>query len=160
MLSWLGIFLTNGIHQCPPGNKIFHSFSSLDCGDSYGSTEWSSQYSCNCRGINIPWDGIHSIVKLLSNRCNNSHWDLQCIVRKIQPKRLWKPCVVRVEGPKIVGRVEQTDQCNIVTLPFSKQRTKEMSGVVGSNVWPVSNFAQKFATTTCNRVCKQTQHET
>ena len=38
---------------------------------------------------------------------------------------------MRVGGPKIVGRVEQTDQSNIVTLVFSEQRTKEMSGVVG-----------------------------
>jgi len=160
MLSWLGIFLTNGIHQCPPGNKIIHSLSSFDWGDSYGSTEWSSQYSCNYRGINIPWDGMHSIVKLLANRWNNSHWDLQCIVRKIEPIRLWKPCVMHVRGPKIVGRAEQTDQYNIVTPRFSEHRTKGMSGVVGSNVWPVSNFAQKFATTGCNRMCKRTQHAT
>ena len=49
---------------------------------------------------------------------------------------------------------------NAVTLRFGEQRTKEISGVVGSNVWPVSNFAQKFAKTGCNRVWKRTRHAT
>ena len=31
-----------------------------------------SHYSFNYRGINIPWDGMHSIVELRANGCNNS----------------------------------------------------------------------------------------
>ena len=48
---------------------------------------------------------------------------------------------------------------NIVVLRFGDHGTKEMLGVVGWKVWPVSNFAQQQATT-CNRVCKGTQHVT
>ena len=48
---------------------------------------------------------------------------------------------------------------NIVALRFSDHRTKEMLGVIGWNVWPVSNFAQQHATT-CNRVSQRTQHVT
>ena len=48
---------------------------------------------------------------------------------------------------------------NIVALRFGDHRTKEMLGVIGWNVWPVSNFAQQHATT-CNRVSQRTQHVT
>ena len=48
---------------------------------------------------------------------------------------------------------------NIVALRLGDQATKEMLGVVDWNVWPVSNFAQQHLTT-CNRVCKRTQHVT
>ena len=48
---------------------------------------------------------------------------------------------------------------NIVALRFGDHGTNEMSGVVGWRVWPVSNFAQQHPTT-CNRVCKRTQHVT
>ena len=48
---------------------------------------------------------------------------------------------------------------NIVAL--RRSRNKEMLGVVGSKVWPVSNFAQQLQRiTTHNRVCKRTQHVT
>ena len=52
--------------------------------------------------------------------CNNSQqcWDLQCIVGRIQPIRLCKPCVMSVRGPNSVGRAVQTDQ-------------KKLLGVVG-----------------------------
>ena len=48
---------------------------------------------------------------------------------------------------------------NIVVPRFSDHRTKEMLGVVGSKVWPVSNFAQQLPTP-CNKMCKQTEHVT
>ena len=48
---------------------------------------------------------------------------------------------------------------NIVALRFGDHGTKEMLGVVGWKVWPVSNFAQQHPTTR-NRVCKRTQHVT
>ena len=69
---------------------------------------------------------------------NERAWPLQC----------WKN---RVNGS------------NIVELRFGDHRTKEMLGVVGWKVWPVSNFEQQHATTSnwiCNRVCKRTQHVT
>ena len=39
---------------------------------------------------------------------------------------------------------------NIVALRFGDHGTKEMLGVVGWKVWPVSNFAQQHATTSNN----------
>ena len=39
---------------------------------------------------------------------------------------------------------------NIVVLRFGDHGTKEMLGVVGWKVWPVSNFAQQHATTSNN----------
>ena len=48
---------------------------------------------------------------------------------------------------------------NIVALRFGDHGTKEVLGDVGWKVWPVSNFAQQHPTT-CNRVCKLTQHVT
>ena len=55
--------------------------------------------------------------KTLETMCNASAWLQQC----------WKSCA---NGSKIVA------------LRFDDHETKEMLGVVGSKVWPVSNFAQ------------------
>ena len=55
--------------------------------------------------------------KTLETMCNASAWLSQC----------WKSCA---NGFKIVA------------LRFDDHETKEMLGVVGSKVWPVSNFAQ------------------
>ena len=55
---------------------------------------------------------IHSAWCLRrANGCNNSQqcWDLQCIVGRIQPISLCKPCVMSVRGPNNVGRAVQTD---------------------------------------------------
>ena len=72
-------------------------------------------------------------VKLCANGHNNSQqcWDLQCIV----------------------GRIHLIRLSNIVALRFGNHGTNEMLGVVGSKLWPVSNFVQQLPTT-CNRVCK------
>ena len=98
-------------------------------------------------------------IRLRANGCNNSQqcWDLQCIVERIQPISLCKPCVISVRGPNNVGRAVQTDLSCWATL--HDHGIKEMLGVVGWKVWPVSNFAQQHATT-CNGVCKRTQHVT
>ena len=60
------------------------------------------------------------------------------------PQQCWKNCA---------------NGSNIVALHFGDHGTKEMLGVVGWKGWLVSNFAQQHATT-CNRVCKRTQHVT
>ena len=46
-----------------------------------------------------------------ANGCNNSQqcWDLQCIVGRIPPISLCKPCVMSVRGPNNVGRALQTN---------------------------------------------------
>ena len=36
-------------------------------------------------------------------------WDMQCIVGRIQPIRLCRPCVMHLRGPKNAGRAVQTD---------------------------------------------------
>ena len=50
-------------------------------------------------------------LRLHANGRNNSQhcWDLQCIVERIQPISLCKPCVMSVRGPNSVGRAVQTD---------------------------------------------------
>ena len=48
------------------------------------------------------------------------------------PQQCWKSCA---------------NGSNIVALRFGDHGTKEMLGVVGWKVWPVSNFAQQHATT-------------
>ena len=60
------------------------------------------------------------------------------------PQQCWKSCA---------------NGSNIVALRFGDHGTKEMLGVVGWKVWPVSSLAQQLPTT-CNRVCKRTQHVT
>ena len=57
--------------------------------------------------------------------CNERAWPQQC----------WKSCA---------------NGSNIVALRFGDHGTKEMLGVVGWKVWPVSNFAQQHATTSNN----------
>ena len=54
---------------------------------------------------------MFSQLRLRTNGCNNSQqcWDLQCIVGRIQPISLCKPCVMSVRGPNNVGRAVQTD---------------------------------------------------
>ena len=51
------------------------------------------------------------------------------------PQQCWKSCA---------------NGSNIVALRFGDHGTKEMLGVVGWKVWPVSNFAQQHATTSNN----------
>ena len=53
------------------------------------------------------------------------------------PKQCWKSCA---------------NGSNIVALRFGDHGTKEMLGVVGWKLWPVSNFAQQHATTTSNNM--------
>ena len=54
---------------------------------------------------------------------------------RARPQQCWKSCA---------------NGSNIVALRFGDHGTKEMLGVVGWKVWPVSNFAQQHATTSNN----------
>ena len=71
-------------------------------------------------------------------------------------------CVLAVVCKRMQHLLECWKSCangsNIVALRFGDHGIKEMLGVVGWKVWPVSNFTQH--PTICNRVCKRTQHET
>ena len=57
------------------------------------------------------WELLRPCWQWCANGCNNSQqcWDLQCIVGRIQPISLCKPCVMSVRGPNNVGRAVQTD---------------------------------------------------
>ena len=78
--------------------------------------------------------------KTFETMCNVRAWPQQC----------WKSC---------------ENISNIVTFRFGYHGTKEIMGVVGLKVLPLSNFALLLPTTTqqrktCNRMCKRTQHVT
>ena len=57
------------------------------------------------------WELLRACWQWCANVCSNSQqcWDLQCIVGRIQPISLCKPCVMSVRGPNNVGRTVQTD---------------------------------------------------
>ena len=57
------------------------------------------------------WELLRTCWQWCANGCNNSQqcWDLQCIVGRIQPISLCKPCVMSVRGPNNVGRAVQMD---------------------------------------------------
>ena len=106
------------------------------------------------------WELFRACWQWCANGCNNSQqcWDQQCIVGRIQPISLCKPCVMSVRDPNNVGRAVQTDP-TLLRHASAITVQKKMLGVVGWIVWPVSNFAKQHSTT-CNRVCKRTQHVT
>ena len=64
--------------------------------------------TCN---IQQCWELLRACWQWCANGCNNSQqcWDLRCIVGRIQPISLCKPCVMSVRGPNNVGRAVQTD---------------------------------------------------
>ena len=92
-------------------------------------------------------------------------WELlrscSCIMGRIQPISLCNPCVMSVRGPCSVGRTVQTDP---TLLPYASAITEQ------KKCWEL--LAEKFDwfqtlrnntqqhPTTCNRVCKRTQHVT
>ena len=57
------------------------------------------------------WELLHPCWQWCANGCNNYQqcWDLQCIVGRIQPRSLCKPCVMSMRGPSNVGRAVQMD---------------------------------------------------
>ena len=57
------------------------------------------------------WELLRACWQWCANGCNNSQqcWDLQCIMGRIQPISLCKPCVMNVHDPNNAGRAVQTD---------------------------------------------------
>ena len=95
---------------------------------------------------------ISNIVAVLEVVCKRVQqlptiWDLQCIVGRIQPIKLWRPCVLRLRGPSNVGRAVQTDPKLLRYASVITEQKKCWEWVVGSKVWPVSNFAKQLPTT-------------
>ena len=98
-----------------------------------------------------------------ANGCNNSKQfgDLQCIVGRIQPISLCKQCVMSVRGPNNVGRAVQA---NPTLLRYASAITEqkecwELLAEKFDRFQTLRNNTQQYPTT-CNRVCKRTQHVT
>ena len=103
------------------------------------------------------------ILRLRANGRNNSQqcWDLQCIVGRIQPIRLCKPCVMSVRGPNSVGRAVQTDPTLLRYASAITEQKKcwELLAEKLDRAQTLRSNTQQHPTT-CNRVCRQTQHVT
>ena len=100
----------------------------------------------------------HFIIRLRANGRNNSQecWDRQCIVERIQPITLCKPCVMSVRGLYNVRRAVQTDPTLLrYASPITEQ--KKCWELLANKFQTLRNNRQQHPTT-CNRVCKRTQH--
>ena len=95
---------------------------------------------------------LRSCWQWCAKGCNNSQqcWDLQCIMGRIQPIRLWRPCVMRVRGPNNVVRAVHMDPTLFFgpTLRWSRNKRN-----VGS-CWPKSLTAFNLYATTPNNTQK------
>ena len=98
-----------------------------------------------------------------ANECNNSQqcWDLQCIVGRIQPISLCKPCVMSVRGPNNVGRAVQTDPTLLryASAIMEQKKCWELLAEKFDRFQTLRNNTQQHPTT-YNRVWKRTQHVT
>ena len=98
-----------------------------------------------------------------ANGCDNSHqcWDLQWIVGRVQPIRLCRPCLIRVRGPNNVGRAVQTDPPLLrYALAITEQKKCwELLAQKFDRFHTLCSNPQRHGTT-CNKVCKHTQHAT
>ena len=99
------------------------------------------------------WELLRPFRQWCANGCNNSQqcWDLQCIVGWSRKSYGLYPCVMRVRGQQQCWKRCENGS-NIVSLRFGDHGTKEILGraFVGSNFWPVSNFAEQLQTTRSN----------
>ena len=98
-----------------------------------------------------------------ANGFNNSQKfsDLQCVVGRIQPISLCKPCVMSVRGPNNVGRAVQTNPTLLRYASAITEQKKywELLAEKFDRFQTLRNNKQQHPTT-CNRVCKRTQHVT
>ena len=98
-----------------------------------------------------------------ANWYNNSQqcWARQCIVGRIQPISLCKPCVMSVLGPNNAGRAVQTDPTLLRYASAITEQKKcwELLAEKVDRFQTWCNNTQQHPTT-CNRVCKGTQHVT
>ena len=100
---------------------------------------------------------------IVGSCCNNSQqvWDLQCIVGRIQPIGLCNPCVMSVRGPYNVGTTVQTDPTLVRYASAITEQKKcwELLAEKFDRFQTLRNNTQQHPTT-CNKVCKRTQHVT
>ena len=109
------------------------------------------------------WELLRACWQWCANGCNNPQqcWDLQCIVGRIQPISLCKPCVMSVRGPNNVGRAVQTDPTLLryVSAITEQKKCWELLAEKFDRFQTLCNNTQQHPTT-CNRVCKRTQNVT
>ena len=109
------------------------------------------------------WKLLRPCWKWCANGWNNSQhcWDLPCIVGRIQPISLCKPCIMSVCGPNNVGRAVQTDPTLLGYASAITEQKKCWELLAEKFDWfqTLRNNTQQHPTT-CNRVCKRTQHVT
>ena len=80
---------------------------------------------------------------------------------RIQPISLCEPCLMSVRGPNNVGRAVQTDPTLLRYASAISEQKKcwELLAEKFNRFQTLRNNAQQHPTT-CNRVCKRTQHVT
>ena len=109
------------------------------------------------------WELLRACWQWSANGCNNSRqcWDLQCIVGRIQPISLCKPCVMSVRGPNNVGRAVQTEPTLLryASAITDQKKCWELLTEKFDRIQTLRNNTQQHPTT-CNGVCKRTQHVT
>ena len=97
-----------------------------------------------------------------NGRNNSQHcWDLEYVLGRIQPRSLCKPCVMSVRGPNNVGRAVQTEPTLLRYASAITEQKKcwELLTEKFDRIQTLRNNMQQHPTT-CNRVCKLTQHVT
>ena len=93
------------------------------------------------------------IASVLAQVCNNFQkcWDrLQCILGRIQPTRLCRPCETRVRGANMCKRPDSALLCYTLVIKEQKKCWQLLA---------LRNNSQQHATS-CNRMCKRTKHVT
>ena len=129
---WLSSLL---VLSCTPSTLVFSSpqkptFSNsnstrnqVDEEPLSGCTTSKSLFICNSF-LAVVASGMVVVCK----QCNNSQqrWELQWIVESIQPIRLWRPCVMRVRGPKMLEELCKRIQhcCNLQCWRFHRARER------------------------------------
>ena len=114
---------------------------------------WANNEQC--------WKLLHNCQQWCANRCINSQqcWDLHCILGRIQPIWLWKPCVMSMRGPNNVGGPVHTDPTLLHNAQAITEQKKCWALLARKFDWfQTLHNNYKQCTTTCNRVCKWTQH--
>ena len=129
---WLSSLL---VLSCTPSTLVFSSpqkptFSNsnstrnqVDEEPLSGCTTSKSLFICNSF-LAVVSSGMVVVCK----QCNNSQQrlDLQWIVESVQPIRLWRPCVMRVRGPKMLEELCKRIQhcCNLQCWRFHRARER------------------------------------
>ena len=89
-----------------------------------------------CSGLHHNIDKLKEFERLY---CDTCEWPSRrpCVNARVWPQQCWK---------------SYANRSNIIALHFGDHGAKEMLGVAGSKIWPLS--------TTCNRLCNWMQHIT